>query len=497
VVKAKFFTYTLFIAYKLLQYKLASKLRNWTRYKLIEYLLLFNSENYSDINFTKLNSPIFRFSNTTYFVYNITFNTIIPTITLILIVFVYFCYKNYTLSIIFLIGNIIIISYLYYNIHGILNKCMKYEDGITNIESLVVEILNNIDKIIFRGKIKEEMDNFKNSSNNLLKVSFDYYYNIIYNSLLVNILIFITIFSSLYYLIVIFYKNNISTTTFITFITILLLYRDIIIGFVQEIPSIMEMYSRSNSINSEYKNMSVYYIEKDNKNNNYNIDFNNIKFKNVTFKYQKTNKYIYNNFSLEIDTNSRLNNINSNKIIGIVGLSGNGKSTFAKLLIKSYKYEGDIYIDNINIKDIDTNYLRKSIIFVNQNSKLFDKKIIENILYGCDDIDICSKHLQFIMSYKKIKELYRNLDFNEGKTGSGGEKLSGGQRQVINIINGLITPSKITILDEPTNGLDGELKKDIIEVIKYFKKYKKCIIVISHDKDIFPIFEETININKL
>ena len=483
--------------YKLLQYNLSTRLKQWIRYKLVKYLLLFNNENYGDINFTKLNSPIFRFSNTSYFVYNIAFNTVMPTVTLLILVFTYFFYKNYILGIIFLIGNILLILYLYNSIYGITNKCLKYEDGISNIESAVVEILNNVDKIIFRGKISEEMDNFKNSSYNLIKIANNYYNNIVNNSLITNILVFLIIFCCLYYLIKIFYNNKINSTTFITFISILLLYRDTLITSIQEIPSIIEMYSRSTNINDEYKGMSINYIENNNKFKKYNISFDTIKLENLKFKYKKSNKYIYDNFNLEINTNNILNNKNSNKIIGIVGLSGNGKSTFAKLLIKSYKYEGEIYIDNINIKDIDTDYLRKSIIFVNQNSKLFDKKIIENILYGCDELDVCNKHLYFIMSYPKIKELYKNLNFNSETVGSGGEKLSGGQRQVINIINGLITPSKITILDEPTNGLDIELKKDIIEIIKYFKQYKKCIIIISHDKDIFPIFEETININKL
>ena len=50
------------------------------------------------------------------------------------------------------------------------------------------------------------------------------------------------------------------------------------------------------------------------------------------------------------------------------------------------------------------------------------------------------------------------------------------------------------ILDEPTNALDPLLKKDIISLIKYFKKYKKCIIIISHDKDIYSIFDENISV---
>jgi ABC-type lipoprotein export system ATPase subunit len=98
------------------------------------------------------------------------------------------------------------------------------------------------------------------------------------------------------------------------------------------------------------------------------------------------------------------------------------------------------------------------------------------------------------MKYPKIKELYKNMDINEKQSGSMGENLSGGQRQVINIIGGLINPCKIVILDEPTNALDGELKKEIIRLISAFKQYKHSIIIITHDHDVFPLFDTTVQI---
>jgi cystine transport system ATP-binding protein len=84
-------------------------------------------------------------------------------------------------------------------------------------------------------------------------------------------------------------------------------------------------------------------------------------------------------------------------------------------------------------------------------------------------------------------ELYKNLDFNNGTVGSLGEKLSGGQRQITNIIGGLVNPCKILVLDEPTNALDPELKAELLKMIQDFKKHKKCIIIISHDIDIYNI----------
>jgi ABC-type bacteriocin/lantibiotic exporter with double-glycine peptidase domain len=166
-----------------------------------------------------------------------------------------------------------------------------------------------------------------------------------------------------------------------------------------------------------------------------------------------------------------------------------------KLLIKLYSpEEGQILIDNVDIKTIDTDYLRKNITYVNQNSRLFDRKVIDNIMYGCNNPEKCDQHLAFILKYKKIQQLFQGIDFKQKQSGALGENLSGGQRQIVNIISGLINPSKILILDEPTNALDPELKKEIIQIIKEFKKHKKGILIISHDRDLFPIFDENIKL---
>jgi ABC-type lipoprotein export system ATPase subunit len=58
----------------------------------------------------------------------------------------------------------------------------------------------------------------------------------------------------------------------------------------------------------------------------------------------------------------------------------------------------------------------------------------------------------------------------------------------------LINPTKILILDEPTNALDPELKQEILLILKNFRKYKKCIFIITHDRDVYSLFDETVEI---
>ena len=478
----------LYNLYKFLQNKLLTRLRQWIRKELIKSILIINNENYSEINFTKMNAPINRISAVIFQVLNNLISFLLPNITLLFIIFIYFFYKDYYLGLIFLIGNLLIIFYIIYNWNNMMEYNRDYEKHTNENESDLVEILNNIDKIIFRGEIQKEINSFSDKSNKTIEKSFIFYSKITGHTIVLNIIVLITIFILLLYLIQLYFNKSFDSTIFITFLTILLLYRDRIISIFQQLPDYIEFIGRSESVIDIFDNMDNNYLSTINKKyKNYNLPFDNIKFKNVNFRYKNSNNDIFKNLNLEINLN--------NKIIGITGLSGRGKSSFVKLIIKLYKFNGDIYIDNININNISGEYIRKNITYINQNSKLFDKTVMENLLYGSNINNDSYLLLNEIMKFKKINELFKNINISSNKkAGLNGENLSGGQRQIINIISGLISNSKIIILDEPTNALDIELKNDLINMIKHFLKYKKCIIIISHDKDIFNIFDEIIKI---
>jgi len=476
----------LFYFYKLLQAQLLSKLRQWLKSELIKMTLIVNNENMSDINFSTLSSPINRISSNLFYIFNQLFSSTIPNLSVLTVIFGYLLYTNLVCSLIFFTGNACLLTYIACNWTGMCEINDIYEKTVFETENSLVEIMNNVDKILNRGQNMQIITDYDNLSALTIEKADNVYVNIRFHSVVSSIIVHITLFILIGYLIKLVVAKKISINVFVTFFTIMIVYRDKIVSFIQDVPSYVELAGRNKNIMYLFKDMENDYMQIiDHHYNTHNLDFNSIQFKNVSFKYKTQAKYTIEKLNL---------NLTLDKIIGVTGLSGKGKSTFVKLILKMYKYEGDIFIDGVNINEIDGNYIRQNIIYVNQNSKLFDKLIIDNIHYGCNDLDNCEKYLQEIMQFEKIKNLFKNINFHTTTAGLSGENLSGGQRQIINIINGLIIPSEVTVLDEPTNALDPELKLDVIKLIKHFKQYKKCIIIISHDKDIFSIFDETIKI---
>jgi len=408
---------------------------------------------------------------------------------------VFFSYVNWTLGAGFVIANLVVLIYLAFFWGSLSSEKNAHEIKMNENEKFIIDILNNIDKVICRGQNKKEINRFTKMTDDCINSGVKFLSYTTNHVMVMTGMGYLIIFGCTWYLIVLQSRKKISTTMFITFFTVLLIYRERALATIQNIPDYLEFVGRLEYI-IEYFNVML----GDKRNLFETVEkkyapvgemaFNKITFKGVDFVYanhKKPTKKILDNVSMTVDT--------QNKIIGMTGLSGKGKSSFAKLILRLYEpTSGSIYIDDVDITRIDPNYIRQNVVYINQNSKLFDKKIIENIHYGCENVEHCEAHLEEIMKYEKIKNLFNNIDIHNDSAGSLGENLSGGQRQVVNIISGLINPAKILILDEPTNALDADLKKEVIALIGHYRKYKQCIVVITHDRDIYSIFDQIIRI---
>ena len=204
-----------------------------------------------------------------------------------------------------------------------------------------------------------------------------------------------------------------------------------------------------------------------------------IKINNLHFTYGNTGQLLFNNFNLEIEDGDH---------IAIIGESGNGKSTLIKLIMGYYPVNsGSIFIDGNDISKINLESLRKHIIFINQNTKLFNKSVYENIQYGSK----ITKHtIDKLYNQYNLRNVFDNLnDGFDTNVGVGGEKLSGGQKQLVQILRAcgktqdLKEDKKIFIFDEPTSSIDPETKKIIVQMIKELVKQSTCIII-THELDV-------------
>ncbi|MDD4125036.1 MAG: ABC transporter ATP-binding protein [Eubacteriales bacterium] len=195
----------------------------------------------------------------------------------------------------------------------------------------------------------------------------------------------------------------------------------------------------------------------------------NIAFNHVCYSYpDDPESYVINDFSLDVK---------AGECIAVVGQSGSGKSTVMNLIIGFLKpTEGHIYIDGVDMKELDLTDYRHQISVVPQNSILFPGTIRENITYGLQSIprERLENALELANINEFVKSLPRGLDTPAGEAGG---KLSGGQRQRITIARALIRNPKILILDEATSALDNLSEYHVQQAIEKSKQGRTTFIV--------------------
>ena len=188
-----------------------------------------------------------------------------------------------------------------------------------------------------------------------------------------------------------------------------------------------------------------------------------IEFKNVYFSYPtKSNQLVLKDLSFVINPGEK---------IGLVGLSGSGKSSIIQLIERFYDVnKGEILIDDVNIKDYNLYELRKKIGLVSQEPVLFKRSVYENILYGKLDANNDE-----VLDAAKKADL--KIFFNDKNFGDKDNPLSGGEKQRVAIARAFLKNPIIVLLDEATSALDKETEKEIQKNIFELQKGRTCISV--------------------
>ena len=194
-----------------------------------------------------------------------------------------------------------------------------------------------------------------------------------------------------------------------------------------------------------------------------------IVFHNVHFSYPGTES-LFQNKSIVIEPGQK---------VGLVGLSGSGKTTFINLILRLYDInDGCIMIDGQNIKDVTQESLHNSIGMIPQDPSLFHRSLLDNIRYGnlkasYKEIIAAAERAHAHEFINELPEKYASL------VGERGVKLSGGQRQRIAIARAMLKNAPILILDEATSQLDSVTEYKIQQALTALMQ-EKTAIVIAH-----------------
>ena len=203
------------------------------------------------------------------------------------------------------------------------------------------------------------------------------------------------------------------------------------------------------------------------------IEFkSNLLIKNLHFSYLNSSKRVLNKINLKIEKGTT---------IGIIGGSGEGKSTLVNILIGLLNpTKGEIKVDNKLLDASNLKAFQGHIGYVPQDIYLIDDSIKNNIALGIHSNEISSKRLDKSIKDSQLSKFINSISEGiETMVGERGVKLSGGQKQRIGIARALYNDPDILVLDEACSALDIEIEKEVMKSINFLKR-QKTIIIISH-----------------
>ena len=207
-----------------------------------------------------------------------------------------------------------------------------------------------------------------------------------------------------------------------------------------------------------------------------NFDYENLNVEDLSFSYDGQTEVLK-----DIKMHAE-----KGEIIGIVGESGCGKSTFLKLLLRFWERSGgEINYDDIDIDKINTNSLLKNVTMVSQSTYLFEETIEDNLRIAKPDAT--PEEIENACKMASIHDFIMTLpDGYKTQVGALGDNLSAGEKQRIGLARAFLRGSELILLDEPTSNVDSINEGIILKALKE-QKNKKSIILVSHRESTMAI----------
>jgi len=435
------------------------------------------SENYKSLKMGTTTSKINNITNEFRNFFQFMIVDIFPNIVVLILISGVLLYLNVNVGLISIAGIIFMfIAIIYYknDIYNIKHDGENYYYKVNNnlidiYESLMNTYLNNSEK-----QEKEKIIKDQKMYNYYISERYKKENYLAYILYAITVLVFIL---CLFYVLT-FIPNN--KKTLIILFLIYFMASSLII--TKNIPFILQIYGAIIFNIHFVKDLLYDTVYK----NTMNVKIGKIEFINVNFSYKKNN-LILKDINLKIPNKMK---------IAITGRSGSGKSTLSKLLLKFYPYQGKILLDGKDIQTINTSYLRSKILYCNQRTSLYDRPVIENMKYGSN---ATNEEILTLLKDYDLLEIFNGLKNGiYSDSGVQGSELSLGMQKIVIIIRTILKVSDavVVIFDEPLAGLDAGTRKKVIKLILHYCS-KKTLIVITHDKEILPYMDKTIDLNTI
>ena len=382
----------------------------------------------------------------------------------------------------------------YYILMDTKNTSEHRENEEKNLMTNIDDVLSNSISIICTKKIKDEREFLTNKHSIYDEAHETQLWSTSKGGYAMSILVTIILVIYVYVILRLYKNHKIDSTSAIKVIIIMLFFIRYIKTSSQRSILVIAEYGKLAENEMNIRNLLVEKADATGHKTEIPIT-GDIEFKNVSFRYGAVAPATATDISGE-DPPKTLDNvsfkINARDRVAIIGTNGSGKSTIIKLLSGFFKpTEGQILFDGEDSRNINREYLRSKLSIVSQKVVLFNRSVLDNICYATNTP---KEEVVKILDRLKIMNVFKKLPQGlDTMAGARGEKLSGGQRQIIYLLRSYLSNKPITIMDEPTAAVDAFHKKYVIQMMDEMAK-KTTMIVVTHDSGFAASFHKKIYI---
>ncbi len=388
---------------------------------------------------------------------------VLPAILSMVLTLVLTAHVNYLIALIFIVWffSEIIVSYF------LGDKALLASENFSNkrsqlIGSIIDSIINVVSVKMFSSGDRE-IRYIKKISNDEVVAKVSYEKKSLLVTIIVNIIDFGFFLVFLPILIYLYGQNRVTVGDFILIYGLFDNFGRALAEVSASISSTIE------TIGIMTSNLSLIFAKKDIEDKTdkvLNLKSGEIEFKDVTLRYG------------EVAAIKNLNlKIRSKEKIGIVGSSGAGKSSILNVLMRFYECEGRILIDGQDIKGVTQESLRNCISYISQEPILFNRTVLENIIYGRENYK--EEELHYAIESANAEFVYALPQGLDTPVGERGMQLSGGQRQRVVIARAILKDSPILLMDEATSALDSETELELRAGMDQLMK-NKTVLIVAH-----------------